>query len=154
LAAVAVLLAGAALVAYVTIGDGTVLGLGGPPRLRESTAETSMTIEMTLPDQVDIDQSFSATGLVNFPQGRAAVQYDFKGLTNAAGFFGNLQQFRVLFAEDGIYVRIFPEAPQWVLFTPQELAELRVGRLREVALSSPLLAPLVVHRRGGLLTKP
>ena len=154
LASVAVLLAGAALVAYVTIGDGTVLGLGGPPRLKESTAEISMTIEMTLPDQIDTDQSLKATGLVNFPQGRAAVHYDLTGLTNAAGFFGNLQQFRVLFAEDGMYVRIFSGAPQWVLLKPEELAELRVGRLREVALSSPLLAPLVVHRRGGLLTNP
>lgn len=137
----------ATLVAYVFLFDGRVLGLsvGPPPALSESTTRVELRVDVTLPDRLtDAQQSFLAEGIVDYPSDRAQMIYDFEGLANAAGFFGHLERFLVYFSDDGIYAEIFLEEPSFILMEPTELVGLRIERLREVAMSSPLILPLLL----------
>lgn len=143
-----VLLTVAALIAYIGGADRGVLGLWGepPPELSETTSEVSIEVHVTLPDRaVGREQSFRAEGVVDYLNDRAQMTYDFGGLTNAAGFLGHLERFGVFFTEDGMFVEIFRDGPPWILFEPIELVELRIERLREVALSSPVMLPLLLE---------
>lgn len=117
-----------------------------PPDLDRSTAEVDVEVKVTLPDRLDdAKQAFQGNGVVDFPAGVAQMTYDLSHISNAAGFFGHLQQFGVHFADAGMYAEIFVDDPRWILIEPVELYGLRVERLREVALSSPLMLPLLVQ---------
>ena len=108
--------------------------------LGSKTVDVSMTISLTSPDR-DEPQRFSAQGTVDFQNDSAALTYDFEDLTNAAGFFGHLDEFDVVFDGELVYVEIFNGEQPWVSFRPSEIAGLDVERLREVVMSSPLVLP-------------
>lgn len=149
---IAIVVSVATLATYILIFDGSVLGLsvGPPPALSESTTRVEITVDVTLPDRLtDAEQSFHAEGIVDYPNHRAQMIYDFGDLANAAGFFGHLERFLVFFSDDGVYVEIFPEEPRFILMEPAGLVGLRIERLREVALSSPLMLPLLLEELSG-----
>jgi len=108
--------------------------------LSSTTAEVSLAISVTAPGLQEA-QEFSGRGIADFGREGASLTYDFEELTNAAGGFGHLEEFDVVFEKDLVYIQIFEGNRPWVSFRPPEIVGLDLERLREVVLSSPLVLP-------------
>ena len=161
LVALVLAVAGAAAGGYVLLSDDApglpsvdLPGIGGeddvPPAVEDlatSRADVSLSVDVKIPKGSEKGkQRFSGEGTANFAEQLSTVMFDFEDLANAAGYFGHLEEFDVVFAEEGTYIDIFNGSPAWVLFeNDEDIERIDIGRLREVVLSSPLVVPELLH---------
>jgi hypothetical protein len=104
------------------------------------TAAVTMDVTMTDGSEAPAESvHYSTTGSFDLEEGRGELTYDFKQFFNAAGSFGTIDDFQVIF-EGEEYMAEIPSLERWVrmdekVFTSQRFAD--VGELRELGRTDP-----------------